>query len=389
MASVDPVSDRQPMRRLDPVLVLAILGFLVLGAVAVVVAGYLLLAVGTTAAIVAFVMALVPLAIVLFAIRWIDQWEPEPRPALLFALLWGAAASAALALVFSFAVQILRAMSGAGESTGTMILGTVVQAPIVEEFSKGLGILILFWVFRRNFDGAVDGLVYGATIAVGFAFTENIQYFGLALAGSGAEGGVGGVGEIFFLRGILSPFAHVMFTACTGIVLGFASRRSGSVAAIGFFLLGLVPAILLHALWNGASLVVGNFYVYYAVVQVPLFLLGLSFVAYLRRQEQLISAERLAEYGRAGWFSPTEVALLSSAAGRNAGMAWARRHGLSDAYARFTKHATRLAFARQRIVSGRDRIGAQRNEADLLDSITSDRRALAALPPFPLAVQLH
>src|SRR5690606_25773553 len=114
-------------------------------------------------------------------IRWIDRWEPEPPGALVFAFLWGAAASIAIALLFDVGAQIVGAVMGIDGGFPSLLLGLVVQAPLVEEFGKGLGLLLLFWVVRRQFDGPVDGVVYGAMIAVGFAFIENIQYFGLAI----------------------------------------------------------------------------------------------------------------------------------------------------------------------------------------------------------------
>ena len=378
-----PSQEPEAARRADPVVVFAIIGFIVLGVVALAVAAYLVYAVGVMAAAVAALLALVPLVIVLLAVRWIDRWEPEPKPALAFALLWGAAASVAIALLTSFGVQLAGSLVGIGPSAAVDFATSVVQAPIVEEVAKGFGILLLFWVFRRHFDGPVDGIVYGAMVAVGFAFTENIQYFGLALSNVD-----GGVGETFFLRGILSPFAHVMFTACTGAVLGYASRRATSAAGFGYFLLGLIPAIALHAFWNGAAYFVTNFYAYYVVVQVPLFLTAILFVVVVRRQERLATAARLGEYAAAGWFTSVEVALLSSSAGRTHGTAWAGRHGLGPQFAAFTRHATRLAFARQRVVSGRDRLRAQVDEAEQLDLITADRRALAALPPLPIQTAL-
>ena len=380
-----PVRDLTPgtsalSKRTDPVVVIAVVGIVLLGVVALAVAAYLVVAVGAVPAVVAFVMALVPLIAVVLVIAWIDRWEPEPRLALVFAFLWGAAASIAIALVFSYITLIAQGLAGTPESFGTMFRSAVVQAPIVEEAAKGFGILLLFWVFRRNFDGPVDGLVYGSMIGIGFAFTENIQYFGLALT----TDGLGGVSEIFFLRGVLSPFAHVMFTACTGVVISLAAGRTGALGAMGYYLLGLVPAIALHALWNGASFVVSNFYAYYVVVQVPLFLIAIAIVLFLRRRERSITALRLAEYSAAGWFTPTEVGLLSSGAGRRAGSAWAARHGLGTAFARFTRHATRLAFTRQRNVTGRTQIGAQRDETALLELILADRHALTTLPPIPL-----
>lgn len=384
--SADPVSqtDRtgvtRPVRRSTGTILLAALGFVVLTIVILLVAWYLLVVLGPTALLVALVLAAIPLAGVLLFIRWIDRWEPEPRGALLFALLWGAGASVLIALVFSGVTQHYEALAGLTGSGVAAFFETVVQAPVIEEFAKGLGILLILWVMRRTFDGPVDGVVYAATIAIGFAFTENLQYFGLAI---NQDGGLGGdVAQTFLLRAILSPFAHVMFTACTGVLLGLAARRTGRLGAIGYFLLGLVPAVLLHAFWNSAGYWATDWFRYYFVVQVPLFLLAIAGVTRLRRHEQRLTHARLSEYAAVGWFTPSEVNLLSTAAGRRMATGWAARHGLGRPYRTFVQNATKLAFTRERLVNGRDGIGAGLDEAALLASIVQDRRALAALPPL-------
>lgn len=352
---------------------LAVAGYIVLSIVLVAVVIYMLAFLGPIAFVIAAVLALVPLSIVLVGIRWIDRWEPEPRGALVFAFLWGAAASIAIALLFDLGVQTISSIVGIGDSFWSLFLGLVVQAPIVEEFGKGLGLLLLFWAVRRHFDGPVDGIVYGAMIAVGFAFTENIQYFGLAL---GEAQGLGDVGEIFLMRGLMSPFAHVMFTACTGMAIGFAARRASSASIAGWFLLGLIPAILLHAFWNGAALFVTNFYAYYFFVQLPLFIVGFVIVYLLRRQERVVTRRHLEEYAAVGWFTPQEVELLSTGAGRREGTAWARSHGIEKAFRSFAYNATRLAFARHRIVLGRDRAEASYDEARLLEGVVQARAAM-------------
>ena len=255
-------------------LVLAIVGIIVLGFVFLAVIGYLVLGLGPVAFVICALLALVPLAVVITAITLIDRWEPEPRPALWFAFLWGAAASVAIALIVDFSVQLIVAAASDSQNTSSDLWASVVQAPVVEEGAKAAGILILLLFFRKQFDGPIDGLVYGATVAAGFAFTENILYFGSSLIESGGIG----LGFTFFLRGIMSPFAHVMFTACTGVALGFASQKKGWLPGIGFFFIGLVPAVLLHALWNGSSFIVeglGGFFLVYAIVQVPLFALAM------------------------------------------------------------------------------------------------------------------
>lgn len=367
-------------RRHGGMITLAILGFIIITLILVAVVLYLFTVLGATALSYAAILASIPLVIVLLGIRWVDRWEPEPRLVLLFAFLWGAAVSILIALLFSGITQVYEASHGLGGSAGAQFFETVVQAPLVEECAKGFGLLILFWAVRRFIDGPVDGIVYGATIAVGFAFTENLQYFGLAIIDDKGLGS--GVGQIFLLRAVLSPFTHVMFTSCTGLLLGLAARHSNRIGAIGYFILGLIPAILLHAFWNSSTYWASDWFVYYVLVQVPLFALAVVGVVLLRRHEQRITHDRLAEYAAAGWFTQSEVYQLSTAAGRRQVIAWANRYHLKKQYRKFVQDATHLAFTRQRLIAGKDRIGAQRYEADLLESVVADRNALRALPPL-------
>ena len=166
---------------------------------------------------------MVPFLIVLGAVRLVDRWEPEPRSLVVFAIAWGAIAAVGFALLVD--LPHLGRDRRATLRGGREVLRAVVQAPIVEEVGKGLGLLLLFVTARRAFDGPVDGVVYGALIGAGFAFTENIQYFAIAFI----EGGAVDLTTTFFVRGILSPFAHAMFTSVTGLALGLAARRGATL----------------------------------------------------------------------------------------------------------------------------------------------------------------
>jgi RsiW-degrading membrane proteinase PrsW (M82 family) len=365
-------------RQSSTALVLGIVGVVLASLVMLFVVVYLIAGLGTGAFAIGGIMALIPFAIVFIAVRWIDRWEPEPRLAVVFAFLWGAAVAVLLALIVGAEIDnVVNSLGGPG--SGYDFFASVIEAPIVEEGGKGLGILILFWVARRYFDGPVDGLVYAAWVAGGFAFTENILYFGSQLLDVG--GFDASVYEIFLIRGLMSPFAHVMFTACTGLALGYAARRTGAIGAIGFFLLGLVPAMLLHALWNGALFFVSDFFGYYFVVQFPLFLGAIALVLYLRRQESKLTFDRLTEYAAAGWFNPDEIAALATPNGRRQAIVWARRLGKGKLMKRYILDATRLAFARQRIITGRSRTIAQADEAALLTAIVESRKALIGVQP--------
>jgi len=182
----------------------------------------------------------------------------------------------------------------------------------------------------------------------------------------------------FFVRGVMSPFAHAMFTAMTGLFIGLWGRSSVA-GGIGGFFVGLIPAMALHALWNGTSyLGLIGWFLLYLVLQVPLFIAAIVLVVQLRKREAKLTQDRLAEYAAAGWISPSEVTTLGTGAGRKQAMTWAKANGLGALMRGYIRDATRLAFARQRIITGRDRIGAQRDEHELLGKLTDSRRALMA-----------
>lgn len=360
-----PVTPRRG--RTAPIWACGILVFLLVGLVA-----YFLNALGSAASLIGMVLALIPLAGVMLAVRLVDRWEPEPRNLVIFAVAWGAIGAVGLTLGVDLALTFV---FGYSASPAQDVFSAVVQAPIVEELTKGLGVFIIFAVARRAFDGPVDGIVYGALVGAGFAFTENIQYFAIAFL----EGGAVDTTVTFFMRGILSPFAHVMFTAITGFALGLAARRGVSTGrAIGPWVLGMIGAITLHAIWN-ASALLGDFWGLYLTLQVPLFVAFILGVIALRREESRLTRRRLGEYAAAGWFTAQEVDMLATGAGRKAGLAWARglRGDRTPAMKGFITDATGLAAARQRAISGRDPNAAE-DERVLLQRTSAARAALFA-----------
>ncbi|MFG6403371.1 MULTISPECIES: PrsW family intramembrane metalloprotease [unclassified Microbacterium] len=340
----------------------------VLGLVLLALIAYFVRFLGPAASLIGVILAVVPFVVVWFAVRLIDRWEPEPRGLLVFAVAWGAIASVAIALGVDLALTLVFGQ-------GSDFSSAVVQAPIVEETAKGLGLFLIYAAARRSFDGPVDGIVYGALIGAGFAFTENIQYFAISFL----EGGVAQTSATFFLRAVLSPFAHVMFTALTGFAFGLAARRAlPAGAALRYGVVGLLGAIVLHALWNGSA-VLFDFFALYVTVQVPLFALFILAIVLLRREESRLTRARLGEYAAAGWFTPQEVDMLATGPGRRSAVAWARtlRGDRAPVMKAFISDATALAAARQRAISGRDP-QAVSDERDLLARATAARSALLA-----------
>ncbi|MPV37742.1 PrsW family intramembrane metalloprotease [Georgenia subflava] len=361
----------QPVQRRTTTLVVEIVG-IALGLAGVVWMLSLILSQGGTAStVVAGLLAFVPLVGVVAAVMWVDRWEPEPRMLLVTALAWGIGVSTAVSLVFNelFALSVL---TTTGSAVHASVLGTVIGAPLVEETAKGVGVLLIFLLRRRYFDGPVDGIVYAAVVAAGFAFTENILYF-VQFDDM--------LTEVFVSRAIQSPFAHVTFTALIGIALGFASRARSRYAWLWMFPVGWLAATMLHAVWNGSA-VLALYDVLYWVFQVPLFAAGIVLVVWLRNDEKATIGNRLTEYARAGWFAPYEVEMLTSFQGRRAARRWAAARGAraKDAMQDFQEAATSLAYTRQRALSGRYDVGTRRDEKELLAAVTRARDGFTAPP---------
>ncbi|MGJ3191167.1 PrsW family glutamic-type intramembrane protease [Paenarthrobacter sp. FR1] len=344
-------------------------GVLALGSLLLVVP-FLLGNTGITGFVIGFIASLIPLTVVLLTVRLIDRWEPEPKRLLWFAFTWGAAVSIAGTLL----IQPLFALAAptTSEEAFTYFMATV-QAPIVEEFTKSLGLLVLILAARKYFDGPVDGVVFAFTIAAGFAFTENILYFGREIASSTDPGT--DLVRIFILRGVMSPFAHAVFTGTTGLIMGFAARKWHSGYAVLAFFIGLLPAMFLHNRWNSMG---QNFLVEYFVVQVPIFLVAAVGIILLRVAEGKLTRQRLLEYARAGWFTPAEVEMLATSRGRRQALRWASARGRGAQMKAFIKEATALAFTRQRILSGRDIQVHQHDELEHLRTIPALRSAVLA-----------
>ena len=343
---------------------------------------------GVGTSLVAFTAALVPVTIVLLAIWWLDRYTPQPRITLIYAFIWGAAGSVGLTLLFGgfFTAWISPTEP---EAITAEFLGAVIQAPVVEEFTKCLGLLALLFWGRRYIGGPIDGVVYAALIAGGFAFTENILYFGRSFHQAQAVGEVAVFWQTFYLRGLLSPFAHVSFTALCGLGLGIAAERRSLMLYFGLGIGGLSLAMVLHALWNGSTFFIevdpanpmAGFLRYYLTVQVPIFALLGAIAIWLRVREKRILRRQLSEYGRAGWFSPDEVQMFLSMRKRRKAEKWAARHGaLARMGMRDLIRATvELGMDRHSILFGKPTAKTRMRERELLERITADRRLIGAL----------
>ena len=125
------------------------------------------------------VFAFVPLGVYLSIPAVLDRYDPEPWWCLAMAFFWGAVVATGFAGFINTGVHIAVA-SVAGKEAG-QIVSTVISAPLCEELFKGMAVFGTFFFLRREFDGIVDGIIYGhVRRASAFAAVENISYYARA-----------------------------------------------------------------------------------------------------------------------------------------------------------------------------------------------------------------
>jgi RsiW-degrading membrane proteinase PrsW (M82 family) len=191
--------------------------------------------------------AIVPALLYAWGIVQIDHYEPEPRLALAAALLGGAVIAAYLSHTINGWLLAWTGTLTSADQARPLAAGF--GAPIVEEIAKAATLVALVSLGRRRLDSALDGIVYGALIGIGFAFTENVIYLTFAAL----QGGPAGLMQAVYTRALLGGFNHAAFTATTGAALGYAwtahrTRGRWLVPAIG-----LALAIVQHVVWNAVA----------------------------------------------------------------------------------------------------------------------------------------
>ncbi|MBM6399114.1 PrsW family intramembrane metalloprotease [Phycicoccus sonneratiae] len=334
---------------------------------ALVVSAYLGATFGVQTVLLSLVVALVPLGIVIPTFLWLDRYESEPTRYLVVAFLWGALVATLVAAVFNTGAILV--LQSATDPDAALSTTAVLVAPFVEEALKGVLVLLVWWFLRREFDGVTDGMVYAGVCAAGFAFTENIQY----LAQAYTEGGRESLTATFVMRCLLSPFAHPMFTVLTGVGVGVAATSRTWLPRVVAPVAGYLLAVVAHGLWNLAAVSGGNGLVtVYLLVEVPVFLAFLGFVAWARSREGRLIGQFLRPYVDAGWLSRGEVSMLSSMARRREARVWARANsgprGLAAMRA-FQDTASEIALLRRRM----------HHDAADAAALDEERRLLATL----------
>jgi RsiW-degrading membrane proteinase PrsW (M82 family) len=298
--------------------------------------------------------AVTPAVLYSLVVWWFDRYEKEPWGLLVATFFWGAVPAIILSLVAEFVLGM--PFSGLlGEAAAQLFQGSLL-APIVEESVKGVAILLVFLIFRAEFDGLLDGIVYGALVGFGFAMTENALYF----LGALLEGGAVTWLMVVFMRTLVFGLNHGLFSAILGLGFGYAAIAKSAWQRWLIPPLGLGGAIVVHAVHNLSTSVASEL-CWPVLISLAndwggvIVIILIVFLSWDRERGWII--EELRDEVEAGTLSPAEYEIAASYHGRLVRQ-WRAllEDGVGQArlVRRFFHLATELAFAKRRLKDSPD-----------------------------------
>ena len=184
-------------------------------------------------ALLAWIFGFIPGLLWLWFVYKKDKYEPEPVAMVLFVFAAGALSVIPAAMIeslFSGAMDI-RSVESVNDAARVSWL----VAGLVEESMKFAVVMLIVWK-RKGFDEPMDGIVYAAAAALGFASAENVIY----IYRFGAQ--------VIIVRGVMSTLGHLLFSSIWGYAIGrakFDRKKRFSLLAKGFVL-----AAFFHGLYD-------------------------------------------------------------------------------------------------------------------------------------------
>lgn len=158
-----------------------------------------------------------------------NQISAEPSRTLFHTFIYGA--------ILTFPILFIQHVFEIEHIFQSMFLRNVLFTSLLEEFFKWL-ILVMAIYQHVEFDDPYDGILYGASVSLGFATVENILYiftFGMDTA---------------FLRALLPVSSHAIFGVVMGYYLGRA-KFALSESSKPLLFIALLAPLSLHMMYNG------------------------------------------------------------------------------------------------------------------------------------------
>src|SRR3954452_13068955 len=140
---------------------------------------------------------------------------------------------------------------------------------LIEEFAKLIVPAAMLLVVRHNRHPAA-GLLLGVAAGAGFAVLETMGYAFVVLIQS--QGDLAVVDNVLFVRGLLSPAAHMAWTGIAAAALWDAGAHRFHGSAVARFVGAFAVVVVLHTVWD----TFGSTAVYVVVSLISLVLLAVT-----------------------------------------------------------------------------------------------------------------
>ncbi|QFF98685.1 protease PrsW [Psychrobacillus glaciei] len=180
--------------------------------------------------------------------------EEEPSKLLLHTFIYGA--------ILTFPILFIQHVIQEEKVISSIFVHQALVTSALEEFFKWL-ILIIAIYKHVEFDDPYDGILYGASVSLGFATIENILYllnFGMDQA---------------FLRALLPVSSHALFGVVMGYYLGRAKFSDDKIAKYEIFY-AFLASFTLHCVYNSILIIKGIDLLLIVPFMLFLWLFGLS-----------------------------------------------------------------------------------------------------------------
>jgi RsiW-degrading membrane proteinase PrsW (M82 family) len=289
----------------------------------------------------ALMLSFIPALSCAALVYWLDRYEKEPRILLGAVFGWGAVIAILGALVAqTFLSGVVTAATGSQSAAD--VAGATLFAPVTEESLKGFAVLLVFLVLRREFDSVLDGIVYAAVTALGFAATEDLFY----LYGEFTQKGMDGLSTLFVARVVMGIWDHPFYTAFIGI--GLALSRLSRSTAVRWLAppAGWCVALGFHGLHNTLATLAEKTPAFGALMFLidwaGWFFMAILILILIRREGRLVGLQ-LKEEMEHGRLSPSQYRTASSSWARSGARLRAVFRGRVGATRRFYQVCGELA----------------------------------------------
>lgn len=329
-----------------------------------------------TAVVLSILLGFIPMIFFAYIMYWVDRYEKEPRILVGGVFLWGAFLAAGSSFIINTVLGLGVYLFTRSDTITNLTTGSMI-APIVEESLKGFAVLIVFMVFRKEFDSVLDGIIYASITALGFAATENAYY--IYNYGYTANGVIG-ILVMFIIRVFLVGWQHPFYTCFTGIGLAVSRLSKNSNVKLIAPITGFSLAVLTHSIHNTIAAMIPGItgLATGTLIDWTGWFFMFIFILWALNREQNWIVRQLKE--------EVDLSLISSAQYRVACSAWrqsfSRLKALSSGQYRTTNRfyqvAAELAYKKEQ----RTRLGDEGGNGVIIETLRSE---LTRLSPVAVA----